>query len=150
MMAYNSMKKWIVGWLTLTPHFIVGGVKQPYLKRWYIIPRNTFFNIYLHQFLRDDDDRALHDHPSDNLSIILRGSYIEHLTRGAKVRDVGDVVRRYATTPHRISLVSKTCWTLFLTGPRKRVWGFHCPKGWIPWIDFVDQNDAGNVGNGCG
>ena len=106
MMAYNSMKKWIVGWLTLTPHFIVGGVKQPYLKRWYIIPRNTFFNIYLHQFLRDDDDRALHDHPSDNLSIILRGSYIEHLTRGAKVQGrwgCGKAVRDYST-PHIVGV----------------------------------------------
>ena len=25
--------------------------------------RNKIFNIYLHQIIRSDDDRALHDHP---------------------------------------------------------------------------------------
>ena len=45
------------------PDFIVGGKDNPYLLRWFVIPRNPVFNIYLHRFLRSDDDRALHDHP---------------------------------------------------------------------------------------
>src|SRR5690606_35831081 len=60
------------------PDFIVGGAERPYLKRWWLIPRNPIFNVYLHQFLRDDDDRALHDHPWPWCSILLDGSYIEH------------------------------------------------------------------------
>jgi hypothetical protein len=44
------------------PDFVIGG-DSPYMLRWWIIPRNKFFNIYLHRFLRSDDDRALHDHP---------------------------------------------------------------------------------------
>jgi hypothetical protein len=145
----GSVRKWFLGWVRLTPHFVVGGADSPYLKRWYVIPRNPVFNVYLHQFLRDDDDRALHDHPSDNVSILLVGSYREHLESGSRVKCAGDVIRRTATMPHRIQLITKTCWTLFITGPRKRVWGFHCPRGWIPWQEFVDQNDAGNVGKGC-
>lgn len=45
------------------PDFYIGGNANPYLLRWWVIPRNRFFNVYLHKFLRDDDDRALHDHP---------------------------------------------------------------------------------------
>ena len=43
--------------------FVIGGAERPYLRRWWVIPRNRLFNVYLHQFLRSDDDRALHDHP---------------------------------------------------------------------------------------
>lgn len=53
------------------PDFVIGDLSNPYLLRWWVIPRNRFFNVYLHKFLRDDDDRALHDHPWWSMSIIL-------------------------------------------------------------------------------
>ena len=57
------------------PDFIIGGHDAPYLLRWWLIPRNRFFNVYVHQFLRSDDDRALHDHPwLLNCAILLNGS----------------------------------------------------------------------------
>src|SRR3546814_4215417 len=59
------------------PNFVIGGQQDPYMRRWWVIPRNRFINIYLHQVLRPDDDRALHDHPWINLSIILDGGYWE-------------------------------------------------------------------------
>ena len=46
------------------PHFLISDQADPYLHRWYVIPRNRFLNLYLHKFLRDDEDRALHDHRS--------------------------------------------------------------------------------------
>lgn len=60
------------------PDFIIGGSNRPYMLRWWLIRRNRFFNIYLHKFLRSDDDRALHDHPWLNMSYLLDGEYIEH------------------------------------------------------------------------
>ncbi|WP_287865143.1 hypothetical protein [Achromobacter sp.] len=45
------------------PDFVIGDAADPYLRRGWIISRNPVFNLYLHQFLRSDDDRALHDHP---------------------------------------------------------------------------------------
>jgi hypothetical protein len=42
---------------TKDPSFVVGGHVDPYLYRWYLIPRNKFLNIYLHKFLRSDDDQ---------------------------------------------------------------------------------------------
>lgn len=137
------------------PEFVIGGHDRPYLRRWWVIPRNPFFNVYLHQFLRSDDDRALHDHPWTNLSILLRGRYIEHTVAAGGIHRRQEYAAgawklrgpRYA---HRIELHAGECWTLFLTGPRIRAWGFHCPeRGWIPWQRFTAADDAGAVGRGC-
>jgi hypothetical protein len=42
------------------------------------------------------------------------------------------------------------CWSLFITGPRRREWGFWCPKGFVHWKKFVDMKNPGEVGPGCG
>ncbi len=44
----------------------------------------------------------------------------------------------------------ETCWSLFITGRKVRTWGFWCPQGFVPWHEFVDQTDSGNIGRGCG
>ena len=140
------------------PDFCVGGEADPYLRRWWVIPRNRWFNVYLHQFLRDDDDRALHDHPWLWCSVLLRGRYIEHtIAEGGIQRHrayrVGSVRLHGPHFAHRLSLVpGETCWTLFITGPRLREWGFHCAvQGWVPWTRFTAARDGrpGDVGAGC-
>lgn len=136
------------------PDVIIGGEADPYLRRWWLIPRNPVFNVYLHHFLRSDDDRALHDHPWINLSILLAGQYDEHTIRpgGINVRTrrrAGDWKLRTAKAAHRIELVDGPCWTLFLTGPRIRAWGFHCPAGWRHWRDFTRPGASGEIGRGC-
>lgn len=135
------------------PDFVIG---PDYLRRWWLIPRNRFCNIYLHQFLHSDEDRALHDHMYVNLSILLEGQYLEHRIRQGGVHQAtlykaGQWKFRLPRQAHRIELVApySECWTLFLTGPRVREWGFHCPQGWRHWKDFVDQRDHGQVGRGC-
>ncbi|MDZ7823006.1 MAG: hypothetical protein U5K75_02470 [Ahrensia sp.] len=62
-----------------TPDLIIGGAEDPYMRRWFIIPRNRWFNIYLHEIVRSDDDRALHDHPWWSLSLVLDGQMLEVL-----------------------------------------------------------------------
>lgn len=134
------------------PDFIIGPKDDPYLLRWHLLPRNRWFSIYLHRFLKSDDDRALHDHPYYNASILLRGRYLEHLPAGTvKQRRAGQIVVRSAVAAHRIELLpgSKAVWTLFVTGPRIREWGFLCPRGWVHWKDFTDARDGGLVGKGC-
>jgi hypothetical protein len=138
------------------PDFIIGGKDDPYVRRWWVIPRNRLFNVYLHQFVRSDDDRALHDHPWVNCSILLRGCYEEHLPGdGVRFRKAGDVVfRRSGRMAHRVMLLQMgggeiPCWTLFITGPRYREWGFHCPRGWVHWKLFTAPDDTGTIGKGC-
>lgn len=136
------------------PDFLIGGKEDPYMRRWWVIPRNKVFNIYLHHFLRSDDDRALHDHPWVNLSILLYGSYVEHTIAAGGVESAvryeeGAMKARLASAAHRVELTEGPCWSLFITGPVVREWGFHCPRGWRPWKQFVDERDTGSVGRGC-
>jgi len=151
------------------PDFTVGERHDPYLQRWWLLPRNRFFNVYLHCFMRSDDDRALHDHPWHSLSLLLNGESIEHTIAAGGIHErrwlcAGDIRFRSATFAHRIELPPNMifgngyvervsplpCWTLFLTGPVLRDWGFHCTeRGWIPWQRFTDPSDKGLVGKGC-
>lgn len=137
------------------PDFIIGEPERPYLLRWFVIPRNRFFNIYLHNFCRSDDDRALHDHPWLNLSILLKGEYVEHTipAGGINIRKrytAGAFKFRRARAAHRIELDQGPSWSLFITGPRLREWGFHCPHGWKHWQEFTKAGNPGEIGPGCG
>lgn len=136
--------------------FVIGDRRRPYLERWFVVPRNPVFNVYLHRFLRSDDDRALHDHPWANMSVLLDGEYIEHrIAAGGihirNIRHAGDVcIRLSGRVAHRIELLNGPCWTLFITGPRYRQWGFHCPDhGWVHWRDFTAPGNVGEIGRGC-
>lgn len=159
---------WLKTLLSGKPHFVIGGAERPYMLRWWIIPRNRWFNVYLHKFCRDDDDRALHDHPFAFVSIMLRGQYDEWVDSPPEDnfglmnivkrirRRAPSVAFRRATHRHRVELPKRRdgscvpCWTLVITGPRVREWGFHCAKGFVPWHQFVNRNDPGAIGPGCG
>ena len=152
--------RWIVRCLLAVvdrrpPSFVIGGADSPYLRRWRLLPRNPVFNAYLHQFLRSDDDRALHDHPWANCSILLKGEYTEHTIAAGgvhhrRVLSAGAVrLRLSGRFAHRIELHDGPCWTLFVVGPRYREWGFHCPGGWIHWKRFTASDDRGAIGAGC-
>jgi len=149
------------------PDVTIGDPTDPYLRRWWVIPRNPVFNIYLHQFLKSDTDEALHDHPWWNISFLLKGEYLEVVPRftihpyrasnalKAILRRPGNPVFRRATAAHRVLLLGepKPCpvWSLFVTGPVVREWGFHCPQGWRHWKQFTVRDEQGNYvdGKGC-
>ena len=138
-----------------SPDFVVG-TDGPYMNRWYLIRKNRWFNVYLHEIVHSDDDRALHDHPWRSLSVILQGGYAEVTPQpsgGTTTRFYwrGHVIYRKPTHTHRIEVFSGrvTVWTLFITGRKVREWGFHCPDGWRPWQSFADRVDTGKVGRGC-
>lgn len=141
------------------PDFLIGPDPQdPYMRRWWIIPRNKFFNIYLHHMRHDDDDRAPHDHPWWSLSLCLQGHIqeMEYILGTSpqefKQNDIykGGWKWRGTEFAHFLKLPDGDAWTLFITGPNVRTWGFHCPKGWLEWKKFVDPTDPGKPGRGCG
>ena len=143
-----DMQAWAAEVMQHDPDFIIG---DNYLRRWWIVPRNNQHNMYLHEILRSDDDRALHDHPWENISWLLEGEYLEHLPDGSVVhRKAGDFVKRAAEALHRLEIPEGgRAVSLFITGPKVREWGFACPQGWRHWKDFVAEN-PGQVGRGCG
>lgn len=165
----NAIRKLLLGRLKRvmhrSPDIQIGKAnpKGPYLNRWYLIPRNKYFNIYLHEFLRDDNDEALHDHPWWSLSFLLQGHLQEQRQTNAKMHYIaeGSIVFRKAEFAHRLMipitndsnffskpLYSKRPITLFMTGPVIRPWGFHCLTGWVPWEKFIPRVDKGL--SGCG
>lgn len=140
----------------------IGPAFDPYMQRWFVIPRNRVLNIYLHKF-RHDDDRTLHSHPWFSVSVLLSGELAEHSTATAegaadplkhlfrRIR-LGDIVFRSAHMFHRIEVQSGHAVTLFITGPDFKTWHFACPKGLVHWKKFVADRDD-NVsapGAGCG
>lgn len=149
--------------LATDPDFLIGDPENPYIRRWHIWRVRWLSSLYLHQILRSDDDRALHDHPWATLSIILDGGYIEvtprrHASPGTpdtvtRWHAPGSLIARGPRAAHRLVLprVPATFTiTLFLTGPVVRKWGFWCPRGWVPWQEFTDPENPGLVGPGCG
>lgn len=139
------------------PNLVIGDPARPYLRRWYVIPRNPLLNIYVHEVLRSDDDRALHDHPWVNCSIVLAGGYHEHCIAAGGIhrrtwRGAGSMVFRRPRSAHRLEVPERgRAITLFITGPRIRTWGFHCPDaGWRHWRDFTGGERGELIGRGCG
>lgn len=144
----EDLRVWARAKMQRPPDFVIG---DNYLRRWWIVPRNQGCNVYLHEILHSDDDRALHDHPWDNTSYLIDGSYTEVTPAGEFERAPGSIVNRLATDSHRLVIPEGGhAVSLFMTGPIVREWGFHCPQGWRHWKEFVDDRDSGKVGKGCG
>lgn len=150
---WTRLLAWAMAYIARRPpDFKIGPPDDPQLERWFVIPRNRAFNIYLHRFNRSDDGRALHDHPWINCSLPLSPwGYVEETRDCPQRRTAGRLTFRLPTTPHRVVLPDgRPTLSLFFTGPVVRVWGFHCPRGWVPWQEFVAVYPRGNsTGRGC-
>jgi len=136
---------------------IAGEDGEPYLHRWYVIPRSLEANVYLHLQVASDPERPLHDHPWDNQSVVLAGGYDEVLEdhpptgprRTRKVRK-GQTWTRRAEAAHRLILPEGIPYTLtlFSTGPVVRDWGFWVPNHsgtprWLPAHDCITHTPDG-------
>lgn len=142
-----EMQAWATGIMQQAPDYVIG---DNYLRRWWLIPRNEHMNVYLHEILRSDDDRAMHDHPWSNTSFLIFGSYIEHTPEGRFVRKAGETIERADHALHRLEVIpGERAVSLFMTGPKFREWGFMCQHGWVHWQDFVSE-DGTRTGRGCG
>jgi len=73
-----SLASWAWKLLTLQPHQAIGNGVRTYLERWILLRLKGWGNVYVHRFVNDDEDRALHDHPWPSWSFLFWGSYIEH------------------------------------------------------------------------
>lgn len=121
---------------------------EGYMNRWWVFRLGRwgadpdgepfpFIGARLHEILRSDDDRHLHDHPFAYITLILKGGYVEvqphpdgeYITH----RPPGSLLFRRATSLHRLIVPEgKTCTTLFITLPGAQVWGFLTEEGKIP------------------
>ena len=110
---------------------------RPYMHRYYLRHDPKLGDVRFHHIIQSDDARALHDHPWDFASLILRGSYLEHTAQGTTLYRAPALVTRPATLAHRLELVDGPVWTYVITGRIRRRWGFHTPGGWVPWSAYL-------------
>lgn len=171
---HEHLVRWVKRRMASRDSDLISG--DSYLLRWYVTPWKTWslrhpvrrdtsldvgtyapLNVYLHRIECSDDDRALHDRPWFSLSVILKGGYDEVVPvdradpagEAPRLRRIpGDVTLRRPSSAHRLELIEGYCVSLFLMGPKFRIWGFCCRWGWRPGQDFVGD-DPGQVGRGC-
>ena len=155
----NAIASWLIRHAQRTPYLHI----SRYMNRWWLIPYNRFgIAARIHQILRSDEDRHLHDHPWWYISVVLRGGYWEiTLPRGDAEpnrmrllhgvwRGPGSIAFRRASHFHKIKLpgrddtgssigigVDVSCWTLFITGPKSQDWGFLVGQEKIPARDYL-------------
>lgn len=104
---------------------------EKYLSRYYLFrkPVKWLPSVYLHCFHASDEDQELHDHPwSSSFSIILSGSYREEFRENGLVKSrimkPGMINLVSGNKFHRIDLETEKVWTLFVSGPKSKNWGF--------------------------
>lgn len=143
-------------WKTRLLHpdiMIYGSSDHPYLYRWWLYDhKSPFPNSYFHVQVQDDPDRPLHDHPWDNVSLILAGGYEEWLDNRPMSeqpqkykRAPGDMIPRRAEQAHRLLLPDNVPYSmsLFHTAAKRRSWGFWAllstgPK-WFPSSELIED-----------
>jgi hypothetical protein len=129
--------------LSFKPDLVLG----TYMSRWHVLPKNRWFNIYLHRFTDSDFDRALHDHPWWSWSILLKGFLGETYRRSPYDYKQFRFIRRFLPYfrskdhLHIMHLRSDVGWTIFITGSKTKEWGFEYPHvgEWMHNREFLDK-----------
>ena len=115
-----------------------------YMMRWRVIDEGTrasrwlkrltgYASVRIHEIRREDHDRALHTHPFEYRTVVLRGGYVEHLTTlkdadgpiAVETRRRGDTEAAPRTRLHRIAEVAPDCTTLFFMADNDDAWYFY-------------------------
>lgn len=113
-----------------------------HFRRWEIL-RTRWFVINIHGIYHKDEDKHLHSHPWNFLSIVLWGSYMEEL-EGNKlnVRMFLNTAYRKAEAFHKIYHVySKRVFTLNIMSTNTKPWGYQVDGS------FVNHKEYRNLKN---
>ena len=109
--------KWALKW-----HEALGLPTCPYVIRWRF--ETPWFSIRLHHWVAPDDDRAKHDHPWDFTTFVLKGGYTDAGPDGDEHLRAPAIRHRTATHQHTVFPDLGGAWTVIVTGPIVRNWGF--------------------------
>ena len=93
-----------------------------YLRRWTL--EFWWFSIRLHHWMHSDDSRAFHDHPWWFVTFVLKGGYTDVSPKGEERIIAPTICYRPAEHAHTVKVFPGGCWTLVVTGPKVRRWGF--------------------------
>lgn len=114
------------------------------LKRFFLL-KTPWFRICLHNIVAPDNGSDYpHDHPWSFVRLILSGGYTEQIYNRdyklleTKKRKIFRVDKKDFNFVHKIVNVKPNTWTLFITGPKRKEWGFITEGGWIFWREYFD------------
>jgi hypothetical protein len=137
-------------WELLGPPLVLVDESNGYeFLRRYRLVQTPLFSIFVHRMEVPDPGTDLHDHPWAFGSLVLKGGYIEVTADARQVERVESQHLRlrkrwsWATTrldqAHGIvSLNRSPTWTLVVTGPTRRRWGFYVDGVWHDWETEYD------------
>jgi hypothetical protein len=150
-----QVRDWLLSWFDHSDILrTIDGKLFVYMRRHKLLT-TKLGEVRIHEIMLSDQDEFLHDHPFNFVSIMLAGSYeetwrdpVQHVTpidysTHVEVRSALSVRYVPATRLHKLRLVGGgKVWTLVLTGPRNRQWGFAHGEHWKPWDEFVNVPDG--------
>lgn len=141
--------------------YIRGGDENDtvYLVR-YIVFKSKYGCIYIHRFMRSDNDTP-HDHPWNFFTYVISGGYTEVFydrnkpernlsslwRRSTNTRTPGSIAYRKATDVHQVVTdkertmdeIADAPFTICVMGPRIREWGFWADSTtWVDWRKYLN------------
>lgn len=149
LLARPAVADWLIRRAMRTPYTPIISEGLLYMERYWLFnpypidssgKGNRFpISIRLHHILLPDQDRALHDHPWNARTFILRGDYLEQREDGrTHWRMAGDTASLRFGEYHRITHVSPGgVWTLFVTGKYRGTWGFLVDGVKVQWRKYL-------------
>lgn len=137
---------------------IVSKDGKVHFRRWRLLS-TPWFNIFIHNILRSDEEAHPHDHPWSFLSFVLWGGYTEAwlpfngdrafrdgLALHKSVRKPGGIVYHNAKDFHKLTLLKESAWTVMFTiGKRRPSWGYQTEQGWIDHKDYRELKHEGKL-----
>lgn len=116
----------------------------------YRLLNTPWLKIYVHKICQSDQDRHMHDHPWNFVSLLLSGSYREYSAVSPRWQDVkerviaaGRMVRHHHTDAHRIRLLTPHVWSLVFAYGKTRPWGYQTERGWMEHEEYRQWKNAG-------
>lgn len=100
----------------------LGMFECPYAYRW--VFSLWLFSIRVHHFIRSDDKRHFHDHAWWFLTLVLKGGYVDVSPEGRDVLKRFSWRFRKAEHKHYVEVDKDGSWTILVTGPSIRKWGY--------------------------
>jgi hypothetical protein len=95
----------------------------------FTVLRNRFFTVYLHRLDAPNWHPECHSHPWSFVTFLLWGGYEEQVGTKVYWRRPGSILYRPAEFVHNV-ITHGVSWSLIITGPKRREWGFHtCERG---------------------
>lgn len=167
-LARPSIANWIIERSKRTPYrHIIDPNGSVYMERYWVFnaygehaeDNNARFqwlpSIRVHRIMRPDNDRALHDHPWNARTFILKGDYKEirretfdiypypEITVAVPyVRKAGDTAALKFGEYHTITEVSEGgVYTLFCTWKYRGTWGFLVDGVKVPWREYLARKE---------